>query len=250
MSAHVDHEARLRAALRAAADSLEPRADGLERIRTRLRQPLPAYVAWAQAASAEIVLRTPTWLQDAVYQVTDWLRLAYERFAPAQPPGRHRSRTQGLLRPLAAMAVVMFIVAAGTYVAISASTAIFPSSSSSQPGGPNTGGHSRGAAPGPSHTNSSQGPASTGSRSAAPPSCKPTSAKPGTTSTAPPPAQSANPSPTPTDTSTSTETSSPAPTDSSTTTPPASAAPSASANPPTQPANSPSAGQQPKPSPC
>ncbi|HEY2641282.1 MAG TPA: hypothetical protein VGI66_15540, partial [Streptosporangiaceae bacterium] len=146
MTAHFDHEAILRAHLRAAANSLEPSDDGLERIRARLREPR-SVSARLRAAYTEIVMRTPTRLQDMAYQLADWLRLAAERFAPIQTPGRHRSRTQGLLRPLAAMAVVMFIVAAGTYVAIDASTAIFPSSSSNAPaGGPNTGGHSGAAA--------------------------------------------------------------------------------------------------------
>ena len=234
MSAHVSHEARLRAALHAAADSLEPRADGLERIRTRLRQPRPAYVTWAETVSAEIVMRTPAWLQDAVYRVADSLRLAYERFAPTQAPGRHRSRAQGLLRPLAAMAVVMFIVAAGTYVAIDASTAIFPSSSSSLPGGaPNSGGHSGVPASHAPRTSGTQSAAGTGTRSAASPTCKPASPKPGTTSAPPPPPPSPSASPSPSDSSTSTDTSSPSPTDTSaTTTPAASPAPSVAPPPP------------------
>jgi hypothetical protein len=248
MTAHFDHEAILRAHLRAAANSFEPSDDGLERIRARLRQPR-SVSARLRAAYTEIVMRTPTLLQDMVYQLADWLRLAAERFAPTQTPGRHRSRTQGLLRPLAAMAVVMFIVAAGTYVAIDASTSIFPSSSSNAPsgGGPNAGGHSGAAANGSSHASGARGPAGTGSRPAVGPSCKSTSPKVGTTTSAPPPAPSASPSdsPSPTDSSTSTDTS-PAPTDTSTDSPPPSAAPSAAPPPAT---TSPDPGLVPKPSP-
>jgi len=239
MTAHIDHEASLRAALLAAADTLEPSGDGLERIRARLRQPRPAPLALAQAASAELFMRAPARLQDAVYQVAYWFRLVSERFGPAQPPGRHRSRAHGLLRPLAAMTVVMFIVAAGTYVAIDASTGIFPSSSSSQPGsGPNTGGHTGAPAPGASHTSGTQSALGTGSHTPAPAkSCKP--AAPGQPTTSPAaqqsPGTSPSANPTPTD-STSTDTSTPSPGDSAAQ---ASAAPPSAAPSVAPPASSP-----------
>jgi hypothetical protein len=231
MSAHAEHEARLRAVLHAAADSLEPHSDGLERIRGRLRQPRPRSLAWMQAVSAELVMRAPAWLQDALYHLTDWVRLVAERFGPGQSTGRHRSRAHGLLRPLAAMAVVMFIVAAGTYVAIDASTAIFPSSSNGQPGGaPRAGGGSPG--PAASHSSGSQAVNGSGKSKPAPaPSC--TTPLPEQSATSAPPPQNANSSPsvdpTPADT-TSTDTSSPSPTDSSTT-PDASASPEPSPQP-------------------
>jgi hypothetical protein len=220
MSAYADHEARLRAVLHAAADSLEPHGDGLERIRGRLRHPQARSLAWMRAVSAELAMRAPAWLQDAIYHVADWVRLVAERFAPAQQTGRHRSRAHGLLRPLAAMAVVMFIVAAGTYVAIDASTAIFPSSSNGQPGGaPRAGGGSGTPGSAASHSSGPQAENGPGRSSPAPaPSC--TTPLPAQSTTSAPPPQSANPSanldPTPTD-STSTDTSAPSPTDSSTT---------------------------------
>ncbi|HEY7324165.1 MAG TPA: hypothetical protein VH520_05005 [Streptosporangiaceae bacterium] len=245
MSAYADHEAFLRRELLAAANSLEPRDDGLERIRARMRQPRSAS-ARLRAAYSEIVMRTPTRLQDIGFQLADWLRLAYERFAPTQAPGRHRSRTQGLLRPLAAMAVVMFIVAAGTYVAIDASTSIFPSSSSNAPsGGPNTGGHAGGPAHGSSHASGTQSALGTGTGSSNPvasPSCKSRTPKPKGTASSTVPQPSASPSPvaSPTD-SASTDTASPA--DTSTDSPAPSVEPSvAPANPPTQPASSASPG--------
>lgn len=224
MTVNFDHEALLRAQLRAAANSLEPRDDGLERIQARLRQPRSAS-ARLQAAYGELVMHTPTWLQDVVYRLADLLRLAYERFAPAQAPGRHRSRTQGLLRPLAAMAVVMFIVAAGTYVAIDASTAIFPSSSSNAPsGGPNTGGHSGAPASGSSRASGTQTALGTASSNpVAPKTCKPKPSGPAS-SVAPQPSTSPSPDSSPTD-SASTDTSS-SPADTSTDSPATSAAPS------------------------
>jgi hypothetical protein len=241
MSAHTDHEAYLRAALHAAADSLEPQADGLERIRARLRPPRPVPIAWAQAASTGLVMHSPAWLYDVAYQVADWFRLAFERFAPAQAPGRHRSRAQGLMRPLAAMAVVMFIVAVGTYVAIDGSTAIFPSSSSSVPGAPGGGSHPGAPAPSASHTSGTNSTLGTGSRPTGSPSCKSSPAANGaTTSAAAPQSPGASATPTPADTSTAT--SSPSPGDTSTTPPaPASAAPSVAppANPPTSSPNPP-----------
>ena len=238
MSAYTDPQAYLRAALRAAADSREPRGDGLERIRTRLRQPRPASLAWALSASGDVIMRAPAWLQDAIYQVTGWFRLAAERFAPAQAPGKHRSRTQGLVRPLAARAVVMFIVAVGTYVAIDASTAIFPSGSSTQPGGAPKGGHSGAPGIGAQHTSGTRSALGSGRSNPAPsPSCKPASPKAGQPTSAPPPQQnpsanaSTSASPAPGGTSTSTDTSSPSPAD-TTATSAAPPSPAATAAPP------------------
>jgi hypothetical protein len=239
MSAYSDQEAYLRAALHAAADSLEPRGDGLERIRTRIRQPKPAFLAWALAASADVIMRAPAWLQDAIYQVAGWFRLAAERFAPAQAPGKHRSGTQGLLRPLAAMAVVIFIVAVGTYVAIDASTAIFPSGSSTQPGGAPKGGHSGAPGIGAQHTSGTRSALGDGRSNPAPSSsCKPASPKAGQPTSAPAPQQSSSAnastsaSPTPGDTSTSTDTSSPSPADTTSTSPAPPPSPAATAPPP------------------
>ena len=68
MTAPSEHEAYLRAALHAAADSLEPRGDGLERIRTRLQHARPMVVVWMTAAWDELRLRTPAAAQDAFYR--------------------------------------------------------------------------------------------------------------------------------------------------------------------------------------
>jgi hypothetical protein len=207
MNTSADHEAYLRAALHAAADSLEPRGDGLERIRVRLqRRPRP--VAWLLAAGDALRLRAPVVLQVAFYQLSAGFSAAWDRFAPDLVPGKHRSRAQGWLRPLAAMAAVIFIVAAGTYVAIDVSTAVSPSSHTSNPrggGGQPAGGTSHPSAtatPLPTHSVAGSGtpsrhasplPSATCGASAttASPSCQ------ASTSASPSPSASVSPTPTP-----------------------------------------------------
>lgn len=183
MSTHPDHEAFLRAALHAAADSLEPRANGLERIRTRLRQRRPVPIALALAFWTEAFQRAPAWLQDTVYRTAAGCKVAWERFGPPQTPGRHRSRAQGWLRPLAAMGVVMFIVAAGVYAAIDAGTAIFPSSSNSHStGGTGSNGHPGAPVPGVSQSSRPPSTQKSGSRSPAP-TCTTAGPSPSTSAT-------------------------------------------------------------------
>jgi len=225
MTAPSEHEAFLRAALHAAADSLDPRGDGLERVRTRLERARPRAVVWLIAVWNELQMRAPALVQDVFYRVRADLLVAWDRYAPGSAPGRHRTRTQSWLRPLTAMTVVMFIVAAGTYVAIDISTAVSPSSSSSnQHGGTPTGSGGKvgsSPSPSPSHTTSVSG--SSGRKTSPSPTCQPaaspgpsassscqsttspqpsSSAQPSPSASASPsPSASSNPSPTPTDTS-------------------------------------------------
>jgi hypothetical protein len=158
MNTSADHEAYLRAALHAAADSLQPRGDGLDRIRLRLQR-RPRAVAWLLAAGDALRLRVPVTLEDTFYRLGTGFLAAWQRFSPSTAPGKHRSRAQGWLRPLAGMAMVIFIVAAGTYVAIDVSTAVSPSSQSSHP--------SNGGQPGPGASHPSLAPTESSSRSAA-----------------------------------------------------------------------------------
>lgn len=227
MNTPADHEAYLRAALHAAADSLEPRGDGLERIRMRLQHARPRAIAWLLAAADAARLRVPAALQDGFYRLSAGFWVAWERFAPDLAPGRHRSRTQGLLRPLAAMAAVIFIVAAGTYVAIDVSTAVAPSSQSSHPrngGQPGGGGGNAAASATPLPSHPASGSGSRPGRTSPSPTCDP-DASPAPTaspscqaSTSPAPSPSASvspsvtPSPSPTDTGSSP---SPSPSDTS-----------------------------------
>jgi len=194
MSTSADHEAYLRAALHAAADSLEPRGDGLERIRARLHT-RPRVVAWLLAAAEALRLRVPVALQDSLVQLSAAFLAAWQRFSPATAPGKHRSRTQGVLRPLAGMAAVIFIVAAGAYVAISVSTAVSPSSQSSHPhnGQPGPAGPAASPTQSPSQPPSGSVPAP--HRASASPSCNPSASTAPTTSPSCQPSTSPQPSP-------------------------------------------------------
>jgi|SRR5215472_8818206 len=165
----------VRRALLGAVESIEPRADGLQRIQARLRAPSPLALAWAGAVGTDLRMRVPA----AGQGLLEWLRsvisMAWERFGPRSGmSGSRTSRTLAWLRPAAALGVTVFIVAVGAYVAIDAQQAMFPSSSNSA--------HSNGGAPGTgggSHHGGgpkSQGPSALGSASASPkatPTCRP-----------------------------------------------------------------------------
>jgi hypothetical protein len=227
MNSSADHEAYLRAALHAAADSLEPRGDGLERIRVRLQR-RPRAVAWMLAAGDALRVRVPAAPQDAFYRLIVGFLAAWERFSPNTAPGKHRSGAQGWLRPLAAMAAVIFIVAAGTYVAIGVSTAVSPSSQNSKPH--NTGPRPAGPAASPTQSPSqpASGPAPAPHHASASPSCS-SSASPGPSaspscqpSASPLPSESASVSPSPSPSASPSPSSSPAPSPSDTSTSPGS----------------------------
>jgi hypothetical protein len=230
MSAQYEHESFLRAALHAAADTLDPRADGLDLIRTRLNRSSPALLR-ARAMWNEIFMRAPAALQDGSYWLASTIRDACVRFDRAITPGRHRSRAQSWLRPVAVMAVTLFIVAAGTYTAITASNFIFPSNSGSQSSSGNvTAGNSGGPAPGTPVAHSSAPTRRNGSTPAA--SCAPTAqATPApAASPADSPTDSPTPTATPTDTSSSTDTASPSDTGTSSPDPTDSVSPSPTEN--------------------
>ncbi len=155
MSTLSEREAALRRALHAAADAFEPGSDGLQRIQARLGRPRPVAVAWAEAAWLDLRLWAPAGLQAVLDRLASGARLAWQRFGPTPRRSGHRAaRPLGWLRPLAALGVTVFIVAAGAYVAIDAQQAIFPSSSRSagSPGGSSgAGGQGNGAGHANSH---------------------------------------------------------------------------------------------------
>jgi hypothetical protein len=123
----LDHEERLRRALRAAADSVEPAADGLGRIRARLTPPRPVIAAWMVSGTEPAVLR----LRLAVTWLRLRLGLAHGRIGPAvsrtRPalgritaaftgvmPARGGPRTRAAwLRPAGAMAAFVVIIGSG-----------------------------------------------------------------------------------------------------------------------------------------
>ena len=110
-----EYEDRLRRALRAAADSVEPSPDGLGRIRARLTPPRPVVAAWMVTETEPSMLRLRSLLNS--------LRLRIGRprgqFRPA-PAGtgaaRHKLRTQqSWLRPVAVMAAFVVILGSGAF---------------------------------------------------------------------------------------------------------------------------------------
>ncbi len=87
------HEDLLRRALHAAADSVEPSDDGLERIRARLTTPYPLPVAWVMVAYS-VVSR---WVLGGLESALAWLRSV---------TGPARERPQPVVWVMAAYAVV------------------------------------------------------------------------------------------------------------------------------------------------
>ena len=119
-----DYEAILRRSLHAAGDSVEPAGDGLQQIRARLRKPRPFVVAWLLA---DCELARP--LFSAVEAAADWylqvlrrsgdaLRPFAERFGPARTGAGRGLARLGWLRPAAAMAMAIFVVATGVFAAL------------------------------------------------------------------------------------------------------------------------------------
>jgi hypothetical protein len=112
-----DHlEATLRHALRAAADSVEPGPDGLDRIRGKIS----ARYARAEAAPADDPLRRL--LRPAVIRVRYALGAVAERFSPE--PGR--GRWLAWLRPAAAVTTGIFVMAAASWAVAALPQVIAP----------------------------------------------------------------------------------------------------------------------------
>jgi len=101
----LDYEERLRAALRAAAESVEPDGDGLERIRARIHAPRPATAAWL-ATEAE-----PSGLGPVVDRLRSFPAAALRWLRPVTAGGA--PAPYGWLRPLAAAAAFVLVVGTG-----------------------------------------------------------------------------------------------------------------------------------------
>src|ERR1022692_2623637 len=97
-----DLEDGLRRALLGAVDSIEPAVGGLDRIRTRISARHRARFGWNMTDFAPAAI----WLQTVCGAVVD-------RFRP-NPASRVR---YGWLRPAAALATGIFVVAAGSWAA-------------------------------------------------------------------------------------------------------------------------------------
>lgn len=121
MSTLSEREEALRRALFSAAQSIEPAADGLDRIRARLGTPRSAPLAWIEGAWSGLLRRSPAFVQDFGRWLARWAAVVWERFGPTISGSHRRSGPLSWLRPAVAMTVAIFVVAAGAYVAFNTS---------------------------------------------------------------------------------------------------------------------------------
>jgi hypothetical protein len=100
---YIDPEEILRRELRAAAEAIEPGADGLAQIRARLSAPRPLAIAWIMVGWTTIaqpaLLRldqvfeaVAEWLSPVLHPVAEWLRPVFGRLRPMFTLRWHRSR--------------------------------------------------------------------------------------------------------------------------------------------------------------
>ncbi len=218
-------------ALHSAAESIEPRSDGLDKIQTRLRpRPYPLLIAWAEAIWMRLGMWVPEGAYSAGHQLAAKLRTVSERFL--RGPDRDSQAPGGLLRPLVAFGIAVFIVAVGAYVAIEVPAVVSPASGHGAQQNP---GHNGQGNPGGVAGNSSSAFPSSGSGRSTGASGNASSPYPVLT---PPPgpcahsSASSSKSPGPTATPTQTGTGSPSPSGTPTPTPtPTSSTPTSSASP-------------------
>jgi hypothetical protein len=113
-----DYDDVLRRALHAAAESVDPSPDGLERIRARMGQPpvlsLASAVAWCHEAGTMAL----AWAAPLIRTALDAFWSVIDRFRPATAvPGQSGPR-YGWIRPVVAMGTAIFIVAAGAFAVL------------------------------------------------------------------------------------------------------------------------------------
>jgi hypothetical protein len=215
----------LRNALRLAADSVDPAADGLDRIRAKISSRQSAKPSWATSSPNGFLGSLWRWLEPVIV----WLRYMAGVVAERFRPDPNLAGRLGWLRPAAAVATGLFVVAAAS-VAITALPAVI--TPAGNPGGLPNGGISS-SAPASSHSSSTQSnsgpgagtqsPSSSASHSCRPASAKasssglPSPSKSSSSSASPSPSTSPSGSPSP---SPSPSTSTPTPTGSPTTSAP------------------------------
>lgn len=128
-----DLEDVLRRELRMVAESVRPGADGLDRIRSRIRGQRSAPFGWTMAGSAESAVPGRLSMRDLLpfhRAVQAFLYTGVHRFGPSD----HRMTWHRWLRPMAALATGVFVVLAGSW-AVTALPQIIASSGSSPTGG-------------------------------------------------------------------------------------------------------------------
>ncbi|HEY1619219.1 MAG TPA: hypothetical protein VGG25_16475 [Streptosporangiaceae bacterium] len=121
----------LRRALHAAAESVDPSAEGLERIRERIAPPSLLSFALVAGWYADLSGRAMAWARPVGESLVDLFWVTVDRFRPAGP-GQARSR-YAWLRPAAAMGTAIFVVAAGAFAVMTLPQAISSSGSISLP---------------------------------------------------------------------------------------------------------------------
>jgi hypothetical protein len=226
--ARPDDEAALRSILRAAADQVEPRVDGLERIQHRLTRPRPLAVAWAMITWTRLSMRLSSSFRYLADRVVTEYRIASERFMP--PPADREGRRARLtwLRPVAALSTAVAVIGAVVYLAAGFSQVASQTGADTNARG---GGHHGGATSGQSGLGKSQAQStapqtsrSGQSSSSGSPNCATSGTKnqssPPATIFSPPsstsPTGTTSPSPSQTPTPTTTPTPTPTPSSSST----------------------------------
>lgn len=216
----------LRTALRLAVDSVEPAADGLDRIRAKIatrQNARPARWRLAAVAYLEPLLRllAPARL---------WLRRAGGAVATRFRPEPGRSDLLGWLRPAAALATGLFVVASASWAIAALPSVITTQQGNSRhfsPGGgsgTSGGAGSSSSSPGGGTTTYGGGPGPLISSSGSSPTCSATSPKPSQSSSS---SASGSPSPSPSGGS-GTPSTSPSPSPSPSGSPSTSASPTAS----------------------
>jgi hypothetical protein len=169
MSTLSEREEALRRALFSAAQSIEPAADGFERIQARLSTPRPTLIAWIEGVWSHLLHRSPAFIEDFARKLSGAVAFVWDRFGPTPATSGRRSGPLSWLRPAAAMTVAIFVVAAGAYVGLSTSDFISQSAGvhSQTGGGSGQGGKGGGGTP--------QSTTSSGFRSGGSPSPTPSS---------------------------------------------------------------------------
>jgi hypothetical protein len=128
-----DLEDVLRRELRMVAESVEPGADGLDRIRSRIRVQRPAPSGWIMAGPAGSAVPGRFSIRDLLpvhRGAQAFLYTGVHRFGPSD----HRMGWHRWLRPMAAVATGVFVVLAGSWAVTALPQIIAASSSSSPPG--------------------------------------------------------------------------------------------------------------------
>jgi len=108
-----DFDAALRDALRLAAESVEPGADGLDRIRSKIvARPARRGVPWRSVAAG----RRGTSVPWGPFRLSaGWLATAFDAVLERFRPDPSRAGWFGWLRPAAAIATGLFVVTAASW---------------------------------------------------------------------------------------------------------------------------------------